>query len=179
MVTGILTPNEGTITINDKNPNKDWKVKRELGIVEDSDEGIPELTIREFLEWIGQLRSLANNSCASQIENLSESFFLKQQLDHFIGSLSHGMKRKVAITGAFIGEPKTIILDEPTNGLDIDSVENLETLIQNHRKKGGSVLIACHDRHFLKNTCTHIVELDKGTLVSHLPLTTWLKKQEH
>jgi ATP-binding cassette subfamily F protein uup len=80
-----------------------------------------------------------------------------------IGSLSGGVRKRVALAQALVAEPEVLILDEPTNHLDFASIEWLEGLLKNFR---GSVLLVTHDRRFLDNVVTRIVELDRGKLSS-------------
>ncbi len=88
---------------------------------------------------------------------------LELDADALIGSLSGGVRKRVALAQALVAEPEVLILDEPTNHLDFASIEWLEGLLTNFR---GSVLLVTHDRRFLDNVATRIVELDRGKLAS-------------
>jgi ATP-binding cassette subfamily F protein uup len=83
--------------------------------------------------------------------------------DALVGSLSGGVRKRVALAQALVAEPEVLILDEPTNHLDFASIEWLEGLLKEFR---GSVLLVTHDRRFLDNVSTRIVELDRGKLAS-------------
>ena len=78
-----------------------------------------------------------------------------------VGSLSGGLKKRVALGRALVAQPDVLLLDEPTNHLDLDSITWLEELLQNFK---GSLLLITHDRTFLDNVANRIVELDRGTL---------------
>ncbi|HQS58303.1 MAG: ABC transporter ATP-binding protein [Gallionellales bacterium 35-53-114] len=80
-----------------------------------------------------------------------------------VGSLSGGVRKRVALAQALVAEPEVLILDEPTNHLDFSSIEWLEGLLNSFR---GSVLLVTHDRRFLDKVTTRIVELDRGQLAS-------------
>jgi ATP-binding cassette subfamily F protein uup len=81
-----------------------------------------------------------------------------------IGSLSGGMKKRVALAQALVAVPEVLLLDEPTNHLDLDSISWLEELLRGFK---GSVMLITHDRAFLDAVCTRIVELDRGVLRSY------------
>jgi ABC transport system ATP-binding/permease protein len=80
-----------------------------------------------------------------------------------IGALSGGWKKRVALARALVSEPQLLLLDEPTNHLDVSAIEWLEELLKNF---AGSVLFITHDRRFLDNISTRIIELDRGNLTS-------------
>ena len=88
---------------------------------------------------------------------------LELNADSRVGDLSGGVRKRVALAQALVAEPDVLILDEPTNHLDFSSIEWLEGLLNNFR---GSVLFVTHDRCFLDNVATRIVELDRGNLAS-------------
>ena len=169
IILGVLRPDYGTIRVFGNDPKKDWSIRKGIGIVSDEDDYFPELTVEEFLWWIGKLRSVEERVYKEQIEIYTRAFYIEEHRNHLIGSLSYGTRQKVSVIGAFIGAPKWIIMDEPLNGLDIDSVEALCSLLREHREDGGAALIACHNAIFIKHVCTDIIEIDKGKIVRHGP----------
>jgi ABC-2 type transport system ATP-binding protein len=172
IILGVLLPDQGAVRVFGNDPKKDWSVRREISIVTDEDAYFPELTVEEFLWWIGKLRSVKEGVLEEQIERFTRGFYIDEHRNHFIGSLSHGTRRKVSVMSAFIGAPKLIVKDEPLNGLDIDSIESLCHLFKKHKEGGGAVLIACHDAAFVKEVCTDIIEIDKGRIILQGPLKT-------
>ncbi|MHC4225897.1 MAG: ABC transporter ATP-binding protein [Planctomycetota bacterium] len=170
IVLGVLSPDCGTVRVFGNDPKREWSVRREIGIVSDEDEYFPELTVEEFLWWVGKLRSIKDSLYQEQIKRYAQAFYIDEHRNHLISSLSHGTRRKVSVISAFIGKPKLIVMDEPINGLDIDSIEALCSLLRKHREEGGAALIACHDAAFMKEVCTDIIEIDKGRIIRHGPV---------
>ncbi|BEV71268.1 MULTISPECIES: ATP-binding cassette domain-containing protein [unclassified Paludibacterium] len=89
---------------------------------------------------------------------------LQLPADTLVSALSGGWKKRVALARALCARPDVLLLDEPTNHLDVEAIVWLENLLKSH---GGSVLLITHDRRFLDNTVTRIVELDRGLLRSY------------
>ena len=154
----------GAVRVFGKDPASDWIVRRQMGIVEDGDTYFPELTPEEFLWWVGRLRSVEESTCGAQIERLAKEFYIDDRLGDLTGSLSHGMRRKVAIASAFVGMPPLILLDEPTNGLDVDSARALGELLVEHRQGGGTAILACHDDGFVRGCCSEVIAIRDGQL---------------
>ena len=96
--------------------------------------------------------------------------------DAQMSALSGGMKRRVLLAAALIAEPDLLLLDEPTNHLDIEAIEWLESVVKNYR---GSVVVITHDRRFLAQIATKIVEIDRGQLHSYAcDYETFLDRRE-
>ena len=172
IILGVLPPDRGSVRVFGNDPKKDWSVRREIGMVTDEDEYFPEITIEEFLWWVGKLRLVKESVLEEQIERYTRAFYIDEHKNHLIGSLSHGTRRKVSVISAFIGAPKLIVMDEPLNSLDIDSIEALCHSLKKHRQDGGAALVACHDATFIKEVCTDIIEIDKGRILRHGPAET-------
>jgi ABC-2 type transport system ATP-binding protein len=159
---GLVLADSGVVRVFHEDPYLNWSIRREIGVVTDEDAYFPELTVEEYLWWVGRLRSVDRDVCAKQIDRYTRMFGIDEGRDHFIRTLSHGMQRKVLITSAFIGEPKLVVMDEPTNGLDSGSLGVLADLLKNHARQGNTAVISCHDMAFAKTACTDVIMLDKG-----------------
>jgi ATP-binding cassette subfamily F protein uup len=110
-----------------------------------------------------QIQLEAQNGWAVQSRIETAISRLDLNADVKIGTLSGGVRKRVALAQALVAEPEVLILDEPTNHLDFESIEWLESLLNSFR---GSVLLVTHDRRFLDNVVTRIIELDRGKLAS-------------
>ncbi len=125
----------------------------------------PDADYDKLLEAMQPLQTAleAQNGWAVQARIETAIQRLELNADSRVGDLSGGVRKRVALAQALVAEPDVLILDEPTNHLDFPSIEWLESLLNNFR---GSVLFVTHDRRFLDNIATRIVELDRGNLAS-------------
>lgn len=127
--------------------------------------GEPDADYEKLLEEMQPLQTAleAQNGWAVQARIETAIDKLELNAEALIGSLSGGVRKRVALAQALVADPEVLILDEPTNHLDFASIEWLEGLLKDFR---GSVLLVTHDRKFLDNVSTRIVELDRGQLAS-------------
>ena len=119
----------------------------------------------ELLERMHQLQTRLDETDAWTANQRVDNMLDRLRLDKsaLLGSLSGGTQKRVALACALVNAPDVLLLDEPTNHLDFDSIIWLENLLREYR---GSVLFITHDRSFLDNVATRIVELDRGRLLS-------------
>jgi ATP-binding cassette subfamily F protein uup len=117
------------------------------------------------MEKMHALQERLDATDAWNLDNRVETTLQKLNLsrDAVLGTLSGGMQKRVALACALVGAPDVLLLDEPTNHLDFSSILWLEGLLRDYK---GSVLFITHDRSFLDNVATRIIELDRGRLLS-------------
>ncbi len=125
----------------------------------------PDADYEKLLEAMQPLQTALEAQDGWSVQARIETAIQRLELDPeaLVGSLSGGVRKRVALAQALVAEPEVLILDEPTNHLDFASIEWLEGLLKEFR---GSVLLVTHDRSFLDNVSTRIVELDRGKLAS-------------
>ena len=117
-------------------------------------------TLATYHQCTTKYEQLDGYSCTSEITGIIKGLgFSEDQFSQTISTLSGGQKTRVALGKILLSSPDLIILDEPTNDVDVNSIAWLETYLTNYR---GAVLIVSHDRYFIDKTVTKVVELDNG-----------------
>ncbi len=169
LVVGMLRPEEGTVRVLGEDPSVAWRIRREIGILQETDDCFPELTVQEFLSWVGRLKGLGQEQCREEIAVLVAAFCIDDKIGAFIGTLSFGMRRKAMLAAALLARPKLLVLDEPTNGLDFQSRDVFCRQLLAHRQRGNTAILASHDWDLMKSLCSEVVLLDAGRIVAQGP----------
>lgn len=166
-ITGVLPFDEGEIILNDIDIKKyPVKAKKMIGYAPDDHTVYDKLTGREYVDYMGSIYGVKKADKARILENLAERLYITHALDNQISSYSHGMKQKICLIGSVIHTPKLWVLDEPTVGLDPQTMEELMKMIKEHAAKGNSVLFSSHNLHVVKNNCDKVVFIVKGEVAS-------------
>lgn len=126
------------------------------------------LTGREYLTLIGKIRAIPAGDLEKQIRNLLAVCGLEQAENQLIREYSGGMARKVAMAGAFIGNPKLVVLDESFVGLDPESTYQLGAYLKDYCRNGGAILISSHILDMLHALCTRFFILHHGKCIADI-----------
>ena len=167
LLAGLIHPTEGRITIDGKTLGTDMEFPPSMGLLIENPAFLGQYTGAENLEM---LASLHQNVTKEDVRALLEKVGLAADGDTKYRKYSLGMKQRLGIAGAILGEPELLLLDEPTNALDTKGVELLRSIIQEERQRGSAIVVACHDAAFLESVSDEIYCLENGQLTDHLIL---------
>jgi len=167
MLYSLLPPDRGEILIDGLNPTRDaMEIKRTLGVVPDNRGLYSRLTARENIAYYGELHGLSRQQMARRISELVETLDMADFIDRRTEGFSQGQRVKVAIARAVIHQPQTVLLDEPSNGLDVMSTRALREYIRGLRAEGRSVVLSTHIMQEVAALCDRIVIIARGEVAA-------------
>jgi ABC-2 type transport system ATP-binding protein len=158
MIINLIEKDEGTIQVFDSDyENEPELIKKNIGVLPEFNPVIEEFSVQDYLEYIGLIYDLKKELIASRIQFLVEYFFEKEpDARKPISQFSKGMKLKTGLCAALMHKPKLLILDEPFDGLDIFSSNNLVEFLNDYRSKGNAILVSSHDMLFMDKIASHV-----------------------
>jgi len=167
MLYSLLPPDEGEIRIDGLDPSHDaMEIKRTLGVVPDSRGLYIRLTARENIRYYGELHGLGKPQIESRIEELTSTLDMGDFIDRRTEGFSQGQRVKVAIARAMVHKPQTVLMDEPSNGLDVMSTRALREYIRGLKSGGHSVVLSTHIMQEVAALCDRIVIIAKGEVAA-------------
>jgi sodium transport system ATP-binding protein len=143
-----------------------YAVRERIGVLSDARGLYPRLTARENIRYYGELHGLAGSALDARIDALVDMLGLTALADRRAQGFSQGERMKVAIARALVHDPATVLLDEPTNGLDIMSVRALREQLRGLRREGKCLLFSSHVMQEVAALCDRIVILGAGRVVA-------------
>jgi sodium transport system ATP-binding protein len=162
----VMRPNAGKALVDGHDCATDSAaVRRSLGVLPHAGGLYAHLTGRENIRYYGKLRGLGGAKLDGAIDELVARLGLGEVVDRRAKGYSHGEKLKVALARALVHRPRTVILDEPTNGLDVNAVRMLRELIRELRASGRCVLFSSHVMQEVAALCDDIVIIAHGRVV--------------
>ncbi len=167
-MSGLLIPDSGSVIINGKTLHKDISFPESIGILIENPSFLPQYTGFKNLKL---LAGLTGNISDDEIRTALERVGLDPEDKKNYRKYSLGMKQKLGIANAIMGEPDIIILDEPINALDEESVKKIKKVLLEIRDKDKLIIIACHDREELEYLSDIIYEIKDGSIVDRKELT--------
>lgn len=163
MLYTLLKPENGTAKIDGfdvrENP---LEVQKRIGVLADARGLYPRLTSRENIRYYGKLHGLQGEALEKQIDALLSLLDMQSIADRKTEGFSTGEKLKVAIARTLVHNPQNVLLDEPTNGLDVMSTRAMRQFIQRLRDEGRCVLFTSHIMQEVAALCDQIVIISRG-----------------
>lgn len=167
MLATLYFPDKGAIEINGLNTSKNkFEIRKLLGVVYEEPRLYEQLTGEENVLFNASLSGLSKNRVMGRLKDLYQELDVDFQ-KHLVKKYSKGMRQKIALIRALITEPKLILLDEPTTGLDIVSRNQIRNYISKLKDKGMTIVITSHVAEDIEILCDRIVILSKGRIVEN------------
>ncbi|MBF6133284.1 ATP-binding cassette domain-containing protein [Nocardia otitidiscaviarum] len=162
MIAGLARPSAGSITINGKTLHDFPNTLREIGFSLGAFARNPQHTATQHLLWQARLGGLPKSTVGAALERVG----LERVAGRPVGKFSYGMLQRLGIASALLGDPKTVVLDEPANGLDVEGILWLRELVAGLAAEGKCLLVASHNLTEVEITGTRIVIMGKGAVLS-------------
>lgn len=168
LLMGILKASNGTLTIDGLDAfEKRVEVKRIIGFLPDEPVFYSYLSGKEVLELSAAMHGFNVSLAMSRIAPLIAKLRLAQDMDNYAEDYSRGMKKKLGLILAMLHRPRLLVLDEPTNGLDVESIHLFYDLIFETARQGTTVLFSTHLMDHVTRLCSHAVIINEGTVVAN------------
>ena len=168
LIYGLLKPTSGDIRVNQTSVSQSpQEVRRQLGVLPDDTGLYKRLTARENIRYFGELQSIDS----VQLEKTIDEFILRLNMekiaDRRVEGFSLGERMKTALVRAIVHQPQHILLDEPTNGLDVLTTRAVRNLLHELKEQGRCVVFSSHLMHEVKGLCDRIVVIAKGRVIAN------------
>lgn len=166
IITGFIEQTEGNVVINGFDTvKKAKKAKKEIGYMP---EGVPlytDLTVKEFVTYMAELRKISKKEKKENVQKVLKETGLEEMQNKLIKNLSRGQKQRVSLAGTLVANPKILILDEPTVGLDPKQITEIRSLIKN-LGKSHTVILSSHILSEVSQICDRVIIINKGKIVA-------------
>lgn len=172
VILGLAAPTSGSVSVNGKPYVSLERPLSKIGATIDSSAIDTRLTPRQHLSILATAAGINKN----RVDELLSLVGLQKVSDKKIGEFSLGMKQRISIAGALIGNPETIMMDEPFNGLDVEGIHWLRTLLRDLAKQGKSVLISSHLLSEIQEIADRIIVLVRGKLIADMSMSEMQEK---
>lgn len=166
IITGFLAPTSGTVIIDGHDiRHAPLRAKALIGYLPEGAPSYPDMTVLDFLEFIAQVRGFRGQEKAQRIERVINDVALGDVCEQTIDTLSKGFKRRVGLAQAILHDPKVLILDEPTDGLDPNQKHQVRQLIRN-LAQDKIVIVSTHILEEVSAVCTRAIIIANGRIVA-------------
>ena len=167
MLSSLVRPDAGRALVDGVDVGqRPHEALARLGVLPDGRGLYPRLTAREHLEYFGALHGLSPLASRGRIEHLVRLLDMTAIIDRRVVGFSQGERTKVAIARALVHDPRNVVLDEATNGLDVMSTRAMRTVIRELASQGRCILFSSHVMQEVSELCDHIVVFAAGRVVA-------------
>jgi ABC-2 type transport system ATP-binding protein len=165
---GLIEPTTGEILFKGRDVRSDWPgFLRSVGYVPEEPHLYPQLSGREYLQLVGRLRGIPRAALEQRMDRMFRLFSLWEDRHSQLSSYSKGMRQKILLIAALLGDPELLILDEPFSGLDVNAALVLRALIRALADEGKMILYSSHVLEVVEKVCSSVLILRKGKTVAH------------
>jgi sodium transport system ATP-binding protein len=163
----LMKADQGSVYVDGQDTTRDADaVRRSLGVLPDARSLYKRLSARENITYFGRLHGMDEASIRINTDRLVEALGMTDFIDRRTEGFSQGQRTKTAIARALVHNPKNVILDEPTNGLDVMTTRALREFLKKLRAEGHCVILSSHIMQEVGALCDHIVVIAKGRVTA-------------
>lgn len=165
-IAGIIPPTTGRVLLNGQDlTTSPVEAKRSLGFVPDEPRLFEYLTVIEHLRFFARLYCVGDTE--SRAQALLEELELVGREKLLPGTLSRGMRQKLAVACAIIHEPRSLLLDEPLTALDPVAIRRMKRIIRRLAREGAAIIVSSHLLHLVEELCSEVLVLAEGEMIAH------------
>jgi len=165
MIYALITPETGVVTVDGINSTENpMQARARMGVLPDARGLYKRLTARENMVYFGRLQGMKEADITRRAGELIERLGMEKFADRQTDGFSQGQRVKVAIARAIIHDPQNILLDEPTNGLDVMSTRAIRTFLREEKARGKCLLFSSHVMQEVSAVCDEITVVDAGVI---------------
>jgi sodium transport system ATP-binding protein len=167
MIATMLKPTDGTVSINGYDIiTQSNMVRSQIGILFGGEVGLYDrLTARENIRYFADLNGMSLEESTESINNISKLLGMEEFIDRKVGKFSRGMKQKVAIARSIVHNPKVMLFDEPTIGLDVSASKIVQDFILSCREDNKAIIFSSHSMQEVEKLCDRIIMIHKGKII--------------
>lgn len=166
ILTDLIRPSSGQALINGLNVHTHKKAAlASVGTVIETPEIYPSLTPREALGMIAEIRGIPHAERQKRIDEVTAEVGMQEWTDKRTGKFSKGMKQRICIASALLGDPRIVILDEPTTGLDPRGMSEVRSIVKSLKKKDRLIFMSSHILSEVEDICDEVAMINHGKLL--------------
>lgn len=179
MLYGLCKPSAGDLHIDNISvPDHPLAIQKRIGVLPDAGSLYTRLTARENIRYFGELQGMTSNNIRSNIDRLSTILDMESIIDRRTEGFSQGERMKVKLARALVHDPDYILLDEPTNGLDVLTTRAVRQLLLDLKANGKCVIFSSHLMHEVANLCDRVAIVTNGEVGIQGPLNDVIEQAQ-